>query len=160
MTQVANGNRSEGRTVSALYRAIMLEIERRRLEIGVSMDQLSEISGIADRSYPKMLYPDAKNGRQSHWETVQFVIDTLFPDGFDVAIKPRRGRLLSALSTKYKIRFASVASLANVRKAQRELMRELGAKGGKARAAKLPPDRIRAIAQEGGFARGRKQQAA
>ena len=132
------------------YRQVLLEVERRRQQMNLSQERLGEIAGIADRSYSKYLHPDTNNGRIAQWPTLQAVLETLFPDGFDVEIRPRKGPQLTALSMKYQIR---VAAAVNDRRAQRQLMRELGARGGRARAEKLSPERRREIASIGARAR-------
>src|SRR6266496_1729811 len=46
--------------VESFYYQLLLEIERRRQALGVSMERLSEMAGLPDRSYSKMLYPESK----------------------------------------------------------------------------------------------------
>src|SRR5215211_4164390 len=70
--------------ITPFYRSIMLEIERRRISLGISMDEASDRAGVADRSYSKILYADAPSGRQATWRTLQDVVDGLFPAGYDV----------------------------------------------------------------------------
>src|SRR5687768_3653009 len=89
--------------VPPIYRHIILECERRRQHLDISMERLSEIAGIADRAYAKLLHPDSNTGRMAQWSTLQLVCDVLFADGLDVEIRPRKGRLLDQLSMKYCI---------------------------------------------------------
>ncbi|MFZ2157238.1 MAG: hypothetical protein WAV72_14110 [Bradyrhizobium sp.] len=119
--------------VVPLYRSIVLEIERRRLHLGVSMDELSDRAGVADRFYSKMLYPDTPSGRQARWSTLQEICDAIFPEGFDVEIRPKAGRRLDAEDLRCKIKFAAAPKDG---RSQRELMRELGRRGGIARREK------------------------
>jgi len=126
--------RTRIRPVAPLYRAVVLELERRRLAIGISMDRLSEIAGIADRAWAKLLYPDTAAGRTGNWETLQLVSDVLFADGFDVVVKARTGPALDAIRMKYQIRMAAVLPVRG--KCQREWMSELGKRSAAARAAK------------------------
>jgi hypothetical protein len=140
----------QGKYVTPLYRAVMLEVERRRLQLDISMERLSEVAGNADRSYSKALHAETASGRVAGWPTLQNIIDTLFPDGVDVVLRPRVGDQLTALSYRHKLRAAAAV---HDRKMQRDLMRELGAKGGAARAAKLGPDRRKEIARAAGLAR-------
>lgn len=135
-----------------IYRAVMLEVERRRLQLGLSMDRLSEVAGLADRAYAKMLYPETASGRQAQWNTLQAVFDVLFADGFDVAIKPRAGAKLDQISSRYKIRFS--AGFFN-EKTLRELMSEMGKKGGANRMRGLQKPERRALAKRAGIASGR-----
>lgn len=141
-------------TPTPIYRSIMLEVERRRLQLGLSMDRLSEIAGIADRAYSKALWAETVSGRVARYETLQCILDVLFPDGFDVAIKPKNGPELDALSLRYKVRCAAAA---NDVKIQRELMAELGRKGAENRNRHLSPFQRRQIARKAGLASGRKR---
>ena len=122
------------RNVSPFYRSIMLELERRRLHLRISMDEVSDRAGVADRLYSKMLHANTPSGRQSRWETVQDVVDALFPEGYDVIIKPKAGLRLDAEQLRCKIKFAAAPT---DRKLQRELMREIGRLGGIARRESL-----------------------
>src|SRR5262245_56793716 len=146
-----NGERRERGPIS-LYRAVMLEFERRRAQLGISMERLSEIAGIADRAYSKLLYPDAANGRIGSWQSLQIVADVLWADGFDISIRARSGYRLSKLSQKYLIRTAQI--FGNERH-RREFMREAGAKGGRARAANLTNAAMSKIGRLGHQARMR-----
>jgi hypothetical protein len=120
--------------VTALYRSVVLEIERQRIRLGISMDEVSDRAGVADRLYAKCLYPDApKSGRQSNWQTLQDIVDALFPEGFDVEIRPKKGQRLDAKQLRCKIKFAAAPKDS---RSQRELMRELGRLGGIARREK------------------------
>jgi hypothetical protein len=121
--------------VMPFYRAIVLEIERRRLALGISMDECSDRAGVADRYWSKALYPNTPSGRVAKWETIQDIVDALFPAGYDVVIKPKVGLRLDAEQLRCKIKFAA-ASASTDRKLQRQLMAELGHKGGIARREK------------------------
>jgi hypothetical protein len=68
------------------------------------------------------------------WETLQLVITALFPEGFDVEIKHKAGDPLTAENHRLKVMFAAAD---NNRLSRRELMRELGRRGGIARREKL-----------------------
>jgi hypothetical protein len=50
----------------SFYYKLLLEIEERRQALGVSMQRLSEMAGLPDRAYSKMLYPETKSGRLAH----------------------------------------------------------------------------------------------
>ncbi|MBR1249192.1 hypothetical protein JQ609_19970 [Bradyrhizobium sp. AUGA SZCCT0169] len=119
------------RQVMPFYRAIVLELERRRIALRISMDETSDRAGIADRLYNKMVAADAPSGRQSRWETIQDVVDCLYPEGYDLEIRPRKGLRLGPGDLRCKIAFAS-ASGGDTR-SQRDLMRALGKLGGEAR---------------------------
>ena len=137
-------------TVPPIYRSVLLEVERRRVQLGLSQDRLSEISGISDRAFAKALHASTPSGRMATWPTLQFVVDALYPDGCDVIIKAKKGEKLSELSFRYRIRAATAQ---HDRRVRRELMAALGAKGGHARAQKLSPERRTAIARRAGLAR-------
>lgn len=125
-----------------VYRALLLEIERQRQAIGISMDALSDEAGFADRYYAKALHPDTPSGRQARWETVQEMLDALFPGGFDIEIRAKTGVCLSAQDLRRKIKFAAADRDPVTR---RKLMAEIGRLGGQAR-AKMSPERRREIA--------------
>lgn len=139
-----------GRPVAPLYRAIMLEIERRRLQTGIPMDDLCRGAGVAERGYAKSLYPETSSGRLSRWSALQLLIDFLFIDGFDLEIRPKRGPQLTAVCSKLKIK----AAAANFqRPSLRQRMRELAALAAEAR-RKIPPAKRRDIARRAGIASG------
>ena len=45
------------------------------------MAVLDDKAGLQDGYYAKMLYAETPSGRNARWETVQWVIDALWPDG-------------------------------------------------------------------------------
>jgi hypothetical protein len=113
---------------TAVYRAIMLEVERRRVALGFPMEKFSEFAGLPERYYSKALHSDGANGRQAQWGTLQIIIDALFPCGFDVEIRARPGAPMDYDSLKAKL----LQLRANVDpKGQRELMAQIGKKGGR-----------------------------
>jgi hypothetical protein len=70
------------------------------------------------------------SGREARWKTLQDIVDALYPEGFDVEIRPKAGLRLDAEQPRCKIKFAKATT---DRKWQRQLMSELGKKGGEAR---------------------------
>jgi transcriptional regulator with XRE-family HTH domain len=122
------------RNIAPFYMAVMLEIERRRLQLNISMQEVCDRSGVADYYYSKALHASTPSGREARWSTLQDIVDALFPEGYDVEIRPKVGMRLSAADLRCKIRFAVAPTDRN---RQRELMRTLGREGGKARAAKF-----------------------
>jgi hypothetical protein len=116
-----------------IYRAITLECERRRQQLGWPMWKLDDAAGTQDGFYSKLLHADRPSGRQVRWETLQLVITALFPAGFDVEIKHKSCDPLTAEKHRLKVMFAAAD---NNRLSRRELMRELGKKGGEARREK------------------------
>lgn len=86
---------------TAIYRELMAALEGRRVELGLSMATVNDISGLQDGFFSKMIYPDTPSGRQARWETVQLAVEALFGKGFTVQIIPgedENRRLLSAPS--------------------------------------------------------------
>src|SRR6266702_8521515 len=95
--------------VAPLYRAVMLEIERRRHQLGCPMWKVDEASGTEDGYYGKMQAVDAKSGRQAGWHIVQLVLDALFPGGFELMIRPKTGGTLSAIEYRRLLRVSAEA---------------------------------------------------
>jgi hypothetical protein len=117
-----------------IYRAITLECERRRQQLGWPMWQVDDASGLNDGHYAHCLHVDRVTGRQARWETLQLVISALFPAGFDLEIKHKVGDPLTAENHRLRIMFAAAD---HNRLSRRELMRELGKRGAAARKKKL-----------------------
>jgi hypothetical protein len=137
------------RGVVPFFRAVMIELERQRLARRLSMQEVCDRSGLADYYYSKALHASTPSGRQAKWETLQDLVDALFPEGYDVEIRPKVGMRLSAADLRCKIK--SAAALTNS-KSQREFMRELGKRGGVARRKKfknMTPEERKAIAEKG-----------
>lgn len=143
---------------TGIYRSIVVELERKRLAMGISMDMMSELMGVAERSYAKMIWPDAPSGRQASWDKLQKAVDVLWDGGFDVAISkgdtapemgPGTRRLIRQSAAHYD------------RRTQRELMRDLSKLAIEGRKKKIPLWKVRKIARKAARARGRqlKQQA-
>jgi hypothetical protein len=136
--------------IPPIYCAIVLEIERRRQACGISMDEMSELMGTAERAYAKMLYPETSSGRVARWETVQKAVDVLFCDGFRLHLERSPGPALTTEGTRRKI----LASAAFFNRATaRQVMAERGRKGGIARAAAMSPEERRESARKAGLAR-------
>jgi transcriptional regulator with XRE-family HTH domain len=121
------------RNIAPFYMAVMLEIERRRLQLGVSMQEVCDRSGVADYYYSKALHASTPSGRQAQWRTIQDIVDALYPEGYDVEIRPKVGLRLDAEQLRCKIKFVALSRAPTDRKLQRALMSELGRKGGIAR---------------------------
>lgn len=139
-------------TATAIYRSIMLEIERRRLALGMPHWQVNDAAGTQDGYFAKMMLPDTPSGRQASWETLQLVIDALFPDGFEVIIRPTKDGALSADDQRRKMRFATAHT--NPR-TQRELMRELRLQA----LARMTPQQRAESARKAGKASGKSRRA-
>jgi hypothetical protein len=117
-----------------VYRALLLECERRRQQLGWSMWQVDDASGLNDGHYAHCLHVDRVTGRQAQWKTIDLIVRALWPKGLDLRITHKTGGNLTAEDHRLGIMFA--ASDHN-RLSRRELMRELGKRGAAARLAKL-----------------------
>lgn len=69
-----------------IYRELMAALEGRRVELGLSMATVNDMSGLQDGFFAKMIFPDTPSGRQARWETVQLAVEALFGRGFTVNI--------------------------------------------------------------------------
>jgi hypothetical protein len=111
-----------------IYYKLILEIEERRQALGVSMERLSEMAGLPDRSFSKLVYPSTKSGRLARWSTIQIVLDALYPDGFDLKISPTKGDKIKEYGHRYHIK--QIAMHYN-RLTRREIMQDWGRRGGR-----------------------------
>jgi hypothetical protein len=139
-----------------VYRAIVLELERRRIALGMSMERLSEVAGLADRAYSKMVHPEGRGGRVAQWQTLQRVVDALFPDGVDVAIKGERGRQLTALLARYHFNVARALNGKHIREHMSALAQRITREQRIAAYKKIPKPKRKEIARLGGIARARQ----
>src|SRR4051812_30572535 len=73
---------------TALYRALVAELENRRGTLGLSLAQVDDLSGLNDGHYSHLITPDTPNGRQARWETLQLAVDALYKSGFSIALVP------------------------------------------------------------------------
>lgn len=126
---------------TAVYRAIMMEVERRRLALGLPMWKVDDLAGTQDGYLAKMLTPDSPSGRQAGWPLVQDVIDALFEDGFVLRIEPENGLVPSALGID---RGKSTKALQIRHWRHTRYFRDLGAKGGREFHENLSPRRQKA----------------
>jgi hypothetical protein len=140
-------------TSTGIYRSIVVELERQRHARGYSMDVMSELMGVAERSYAKMVHPDTASGRQASWDKLQKAVDVLFCEGFEVVIRKGGVAVEMGPGTKRLIRHSAAHFDSRT---QRELMREIGLKGasngGNMRARKLGVRRRKEIAKKAGLA--------
>jgi transcriptional regulator with XRE-family HTH domain len=124
------------RNIAPFYMAVMLEIERRRLQLRLSMQELCDRAGVADYYYSKALHASTPSGREARWSTLQDIMDAIFPEGYDVVIKPKVGMRLDAKQLRCKIKFSAAALEAVNPTSHRDLMAMIGKMGGEARRAK------------------------
>jgi hypothetical protein len=115
---------------TAVYRALLLECERRRNQLGWSMWKVDDASGLNDGHYAHCLHVDRVTGRQAQWKTLDLIVTALWPQGFDLQMTHKPGGILTAENHRF-------AAADNNRLSRRELMRELGKRGAAARKAKL-----------------------
>jgi hypothetical protein len=71
-----------------LYRMLMSEIERRRLELGWPMWKVDDSAGTQDGYDAKCLHPQTPNGRRARWETLQLIVNALFTADARVTLEP------------------------------------------------------------------------
>jgi hypothetical protein len=116
-----------------IYRALLLECERRRQQLGWSMWQVDDASGLNDGHYAHCLHVDRVTGRQAAWKTIHLIVMALWSQGFDLQMTHKPGGVLTAEDHRLKVMFSAAD---NNRLSRRELMRELGKKGGEARREK------------------------
>ena len=131
----------------------MVEIERRRLELGWPAWQLDDRSGVQDGYSQKMLWADAPSGRRASWDMVQLLVDALFPNGFDVEIRPRPGSFFDPLRQKAKIGHS--AAFYKGGRTLREYMKSLRAKSSTTGLRSVSKRRRTAISRKGGKARAK-----
>jgi hypothetical protein len=74
--------------VTAFYRAVVEQLHTRIRRLGLPMWRCDDLSGLQDGYTAKLLHPDTPSGRQARWETLQLLVDALFPDGYQIIIKP------------------------------------------------------------------------
>jgi hypothetical protein len=72
-----------------LYRATLGALDVRRRQLGWTHAELEERIDIAERSWSKLLNPDARSGRIPRWFTLERAAAVLFPDGFQHQLSPR-----------------------------------------------------------------------
>ncbi len=65
-----------------LYRMVMTELEDRRLERGWPAWMLDDKAGVQDGYSQKMVHVDTPSGRQAGWQTVDLLMQALFPNGY------------------------------------------------------------------------------
>ncbi|PDT69221.1 hypothetical protein CO683_14755 [Bradyrhizobium ottawaense] len=134
----------------------MLEIERRRLALGISMEEVSDAAGVADRYFAKILHSDSPRGRQAQWSTIQELVDALFPEGVDIELRPKKGLRLEPEDLRCKIRFAAAPKDPRT---HRELMRELGKKGAEAFKRLSPEQRSESARKAAATRKANREQA-
>lgn len=141
--------KNRGKVIVPFYRALMLELECRRQATGISMEQMNELMGNAERSYAKMLHPETPSGRLARWPTIQKAIDVLFMDGFRLRIERSNDGPLTTAGTRERIHNSA-------RFYDRRLFREHMSEIASVRARIIPPEKLSAIGRKAAKARWRK----
>lgn len=136
-----------------LYNAIVLELEKRRVALGLSLEAVSHLMGHADRYYSKLVNPETPSGRRAGWDVLQTAVDVLFFEGFKVRISHDKDGVPAGAGIKRKV----LAEAANYDPAaRRKWLAEITSLGGKARMQKLSPEGRKALAKKAARARWRR----
>jgi hypothetical protein len=151
-----------------LYRAVMWEVRKQILDLGLTMNNCDTVSGLDDGYTAKMLHPDTPSGRQAGWQRLQYLLDTVYAGGFILSIKPRADldKIRAAINRKLAVQGAmlgapSIAENARLRGVAAKVpigdyARFAGRKGAAARNANLSARQRSRIAQRAARARWRK----
>jgi hypothetical protein len=128
--------------VPAVYYALLAEIERHRLQLGIPMWKLDDAAGTQSRYYAKALYADTPSGRIATWGSVQMIVAALFPEGFSIRIEPKKQGCAPASAHRVSIRFSGARYDFEARRDwMTELSKRGASKGGQATARKLSKKR-------------------
>lgn len=135
-----------------LYRQLMAELERKRIELGLPLWRVDELAGTADNYFSKAIYCDTPSGRRAGWSVLDEFVCALFGRGFTVKIE---GEVVlpSGLATEPKV---DARYLQQRHWRHLKFYREQGAKGGKANVAKNGTDHMIKIGKRGARIRWKK----
>lgn len=148
--------------------SLMRSVEDERQALGLPSWQLEDRAGLQDGHYQKLLHCDKPSGRTPSWQSLQLLVEAIFPDGFDIQIRRKPGAnllasthsSLAASSHSEKIRHGIALRDPRTR---REIMRALSekgaSKGGQARARNLTKRQLREIGKKGAAARWTRHRA-
>ena len=136
--------------------------------VGLTMQVCDDIGGLQDGYVAKMLHPDAPSGRQARWETLQLLLDAIYPGGVRLRIYPIAGSAAIRATINRKLarsgQMLSGASI-NEREAQkgllgrvaiRDLARDAARKGALSRNARLTAAQRRRLARRTARARWKR----
>lgn len=128
-----------------LYRAIMSQLEARRVELGLPMWRVDELAGTADNYFSKAIYADTPSGRRAGWSVLDEFTTALFGRNFTVQIG---GDVVlpSGVATAPKVeeRYRNQRHWRHAK-----FYRDQGAKGGRANVAKNGRDHMIKIGKRG-----------
>lgn len=147
------------------YLAVIWELRKHIIELGATMKQCDDVSGNMDGYTAKMLHPEAPSGRQAQWRTLQNLVDSLYPFGFEIRIRPKgsNNEIRAVFDRKLAKNSDKLSGLSRVQKEAnrgllghmplRDLARDAGRKGGLARAQNQTPNQRARLARKAAKAR-------
>jgi len=89
---------------TAIYRGLLLAVERRRQELGWSSEYLDDRAGTQDRYYQKRLHSESASGKVARWDTLQLLIDALWPGGIGVCLTRAANPILDDEAMRWRIK--------------------------------------------------------
>src|SRR5262249_46872894 len=132
--------------VSPFYQAVARALEWRIVELGLTMHQVDDASGLQDGHCAKLLHPDTPTGRQASWPSLDLLVGALSRAGYEVLIlqKEPSQRLVSASRhASYGKQISTAASIVLRRNLRHQIATEFARYGGFARAKRLSPEERR-----------------
>jgi hypothetical protein len=144
------------RPATQVYLTFVAALEERRRELGLPMAQVDDLAGLQDGFLSKLTRPDALNGRQSRWETIDLVVQALFGTDYRIHIVAQNFRAPAKLETRAKPS-SKVIEVKHWR--HRKLFSDLGKRGAAAYKA-LSPERRSEIAKKAAATRLANRRAA
>jgi hypothetical protein len=132
-----------------IYRQVVWEIRKHIRLSGMTMQDCDDKSGLNDGHVAHMLHPDTAHGRQAKWETLQTLLEAVFPDGFRIKINPIQTGA-SRVRGKVDLRPHAIGKTPI-----RDLAIEMASRGGRAYAEKTPPEKRKKIARNAALVRWR-----
>jgi hypothetical protein len=156
MTAGSSNGGNRVRPATAIYRTLMMAIEQRRVELGLSMERVNDLAGLQDGFFGKMIYPDSPSGRQSRWETIDLVMQALFGADYIFEIAAQNYKVPNAFGTRANPS-ANAVQIRHWRHTRH--FSELGKKSAEAR-KQWSPDRLSAVQRKIAKNRWRRARAA
>jgi hypothetical protein len=140
---------------SRFYLAVIKIIDRRIRALGWTMETCDDRSGNQSGYTAKMLHPGTPSGRQAQWQTLQYLLDALYPGGVRVVIEP--------LPARKPNRFSMDRLWTRAMDSRKDNLLHFSRRGGLASAAArmrlLTPEHRSAIASKASRARWEKYRA-
>jgi hypothetical protein len=144
------------RPATQVYLNFVAALEQRRIELGLPLSQIDDLAGIQDGFFSKLTRPDAPNGRQSRWETLDLVMEALFGTTYKIQIVAENYRAPARIETRAK----PVNKVIEVKHwRHRKLFSDLGRRGAEA-FKRLPPELRSAAAKKAAATRLANRRAA